>query len=82
MDEYQNLTIIEKSADYATIKQFLLKRLRSTFKGGVSENPRLLYTYYIYNSKGVPIYLLCFAVGNPRGAETALRIADHILKNW
>ena len=31
------------------------------------------------NSKNVPLYLLCFAVGNPKGAPTAVNIAEDIL---
>jgi len=34
------------------------------------------------NSRNNPLYLLCFAVGNPgaRAKEIALRIANHLLK--
>jgi len=42
---------------------------------GVAENPLLLR-----NSKNNPLYLLCFASGNPRGAKTAIKIAQDILK--
>jgi hypothetical protein len=31
------------------------------------------------NSRNVPIYLLCFAAGNPTGAPMAVRIAGHLL---
>ena len=34
------------------------------------------------NSKNVPIFELFFAAGNPIGAPIAVRIADHILRNW
>ncbi len=40
----------------------------------VADNPLLHY-----NSKNVPLYLLCFAAGNPKGAPTAVKIAQHIL---
>jgi hypothetical protein len=30
--------------------------------------------------EGVPIYLLCFAAGNPKGAPTAVKIAKDILE--
>ncbi len=33
------------------------------------------------NVRNNPIYLLCFAAGNPKGAPTALKIADHILSH-
>jgi hypothetical protein len=33
------------------------------------------------NSRNVPLYLLCFAVGNAgKGKDIALRIANHLLK--
>jgi hypothetical protein len=32
------------------------------------------------NSVGSPLYLLCFAVGNPSGRDIALRIASHLLR--
>jgi hypothetical protein len=32
------------------------------------------------NSRGVCMYMLFFACGNPRGKDVALRIANHILK--
>jgi hypothetical protein len=34
-----------------------------------------------YNSKNDPLYLLCFAVGNKKGAPIAIKIAQDILKN-
>lgn len=63
-----------KIADFARIGGFFLKRLRGVF-AEVATNPLVLM-----NSKGVPIYLLCFAAGNPKGASTAVKIATDILK--
>ena len=34
------------------------------------------------NSKETPLFELFFAVSNPTGAEPAMRIANHILKDW
>jgi hypothetical protein len=31
------------------------------------------------NTKNIPIFLLCFAASNPRGAKAAVKIAQHIL---
>jgi three-Cys-motif partner protein len=62
-----------KDADFDSIGQFFATRLKTVFNS-VAENPLPLR-----NSRNVPIYLLCFAVGNPRGAPTAIRIAQHIL---
>jgi three-Cys-motif partner protein len=64
---------LEKTATFEEIKRFFLERLKSTF-AGVAESP-----LFLYNSKNVPIYLLCFASANPKGATTAVRIAQHIL---
>src|SRR5437016_2140181 len=40
----------------------------------VSDKPRVLA-----NSSNIPLYLLCFAAGNPAGAPVALKIANHLL---
>jgi three-Cys-motif partner protein len=63
-----------KAANFGRIGRFFLKRLKTVF-AQVAPNPLILT-----NSKGVPIYLLCFAAGNPKGAPTALKIAKDILK--
>lgn len=55
------------------IGQLFNRRLERLF-AGVAERPRVLR-----NSVNAPLYLLCFAVGNARGASVALRIANHIL---
>jgi three-Cys-motif partner protein len=69
-DEWQST---DKVADFKKIGDYFVRRLRSEF-AGVAENPRPLY-----NSSNNPLYLLCFAAGNPRGAKTAVKIAQHIL---
>lgn len=66
---------IEKAANFKTIKKFLIERLKTIFPC-VAENARELY-----NSKGNPLYLLCFAAGNEKGGKIAMKIANHILKN-
>jgi three-Cys-motif partner protein len=57
-----------------TIGQYFIRRLKTAF-AGVAEEPKVLL-----NSANCPLYLLCFAVGNPKGANIALRIANHLLK--
>jgi three-Cys-motif partner protein len=57
-----------------TIGRYFNNRLRSIF-AGVAHLPGVLR-----NSTNNPLYLLCFAVGNPNGAPIALRIAEHLLK--
>jgi len=63
-----------KEADFNTIGQFFVERLRTVFKA-VADNPLPLR-----NSRNIPLYLLCFAAGNPKGAPTAIKIAQNILR--
>ncbi|HEY0080541.1 MAG TPA: three-Cys-motif partner protein TcmP [Pyrinomonadaceae bacterium] len=66
-------TSLEKVGNLHSIGQYFVKRLKTVF-AGVVENPRPLY-----NSRNIPLYLLCFASGNPKGAPTAIKIAEDIL---
>jgi three-Cys-motif partner protein len=68
-------TSMEKVANFDIIGKYFVERLKTVFAGQVAENPRPLY-----NSRNIPLYLLCFAAGNPKGAPTALSIAQDILK--
>jgi three-Cys-motif partner protein len=63
-----------KEADFEQIGQYFVQRLKTVFTA-VAENPLPLF-----NSKNNPLYLLCFASGNPRGSATAVRIAQDILR--
>ena len=65
---------VEKVADFRAIAEFWMDRLRGVF-AKVAPNPLTLR-----NSCNSPLYLLCFACSNPRGADTAVRIAQHILR--
>lgn len=62
-------------ASTSTIGRYFNQRLASVFAGVASE-PGVLR-----NSRNNPLFLLCFAVGNTRGREIALRIANHLLKD-
>ena len=62
-----------KDADFERIGKFFVKRLKTVF-AGVADNPLPLR-----NSKNIPLFLLCFASANPRGATTAIKIAQNIL---
>ena len=66
--------VIQKTSDFQSIAQYFVERLQTVFKG-VANNPLPLY-----NSKNNPLYLLCFAAGNPKGAPIAVKIAQDILK--
>lgn len=66
--------VVRKEADFVKIGNFFVQRLKTVFTD-VAENPLPLQ-----NSRNVPLYLLCFAAGNPKGAKTAIKIAQSILK--
>jgi three-Cys-motif partner protein len=57
------------------IGRFCNDRLKTVF-AGVAERPAVLR-----NSRSSPLYLLCFAAANEKGAPIALKIAEHILRN-
>jgi three-Cys-motif partner protein len=61
-------------ATMATIGRYFNDRLQDVFAGVIDE-PGVLR-----NSANNPLYLLCFAVGNERGKDIALRIAKHLLR--
>ena len=60
-------------ASIETIGRYFNERLRSVFFA-VANEPKVLR-----NSKGSPLYLLCFGVGNEKGSRIALNIASHLL---
>lgn len=62
-------------ANARAIEEYFLERLNMCFPGGVAPKPAVLR-----NSKNSTLYLLCFAVGNPKGKPIALRMATSILK--
>jgi three-Cys-motif partner protein len=63
-----------KEADFNKIGQYFVNRLKSVFTK-VADNPLPLM-----NSRNNPLYLLCFAAGNPKGAQTGVKIAQDILR--
>lgn len=65
---------IVKIAGMDDILAFFLERLRSVF-AKIVERPMILE-----NSKHTPMYALCFAAGNPRGAPTAVKIASYLTR--
>jgi len=62
-----------KTGTFDSISAFVNGRLSRVF-AGVAESPLALC-----NSKNVPIYLLCFAAANERGAPTAVKIAQDVM---
>jgi three-Cys-motif partner protein len=73
-DVFGEETGYAKRTDFNAIGHFFVSRLETIFTS-VSKNPLPLR-----NSKGVPLFLLCFAVANPKGAKPALKIANHLLR--
>lgn len=73
-DLFGNNSWLEKKADFQVISRYFVDRLKTVFEG-VAENPLLLV-----NSQNSPLYLLCFASANKKGAKTAIKIAHHILR--
>ncbi len=65
---------LKKKANLEQVGRYFLARLKTIF-AGVAEEPLPLY-----NSRGNPLYILCFAAGNPRAARLAVKIAQDILK--
>jgi three-Cys-motif partner protein len=65
--------VIKASMD--VIGQYFIKRLKSVFAGVVDE-PGVLR-----NSRNNPLYLLCFAAANKRGAPIAKKIATSLLRD-
>ncbi len=66
---------MEKVATLDAIGNYFVERLRTIF-------PAVARPRSLYNSTNNPLYLLCFAVGNPKPTAigAALGIANHILK--
>lgn len=62
-----------KVADFTAISNYFVTRLKTIFSG-VADNPLQLM-----NSCNNPLFLLCFAAGNKKGAKTAIKIAQDIL---
>ena len=63
-----------RKADFQLISRFFVDRLKTIFTA-VADEPLPLV-----NSRNVPLYLLCFAAGNPQGAPTAIKIAKDVLR--
>ena len=73
-DMFGNVKESVIKATTETIGRYFVERLESVF-GGVAPNPGVLR-----NSANSPLYLLCFAMGNARGKQIGLRIANHLLR--
>jgi hypothetical protein len=66
---------VRKDASFESLGAYIIKRLQTIFPGVVDE------PYILRNTKNSPLFMLCFAVGNPKpkARDTALTIARDIL---
>lgn len=65
---------LRRIADLEDIARYFNDRLKGIFKG-VPEKPM-----FLRNTRGLQLFLLCFAAGNERGAVPAVKIASHLLE--
>jgi three-Cys-motif partner protein len=65
--------VTNRNATVKTVQSYIEERLKTAF---TAVAPSLV----LKNSKASPMFALCFAAGNERGAPIALRIAKSILK--
>jgi three-Cys-motif partner protein len=71
---FGNTESADRRVNETVVGDFIMERLASCFGNKVAK-------YLILrNSKSSPLYYLCFAASNEKGAKTALRIANYILK--
>ena len=66
---------IVKDTSFDDMGKFFMLRLESIFSKVAPQ------TKALYNTRRNPMYLLCFAAGNPIGAPTAIKIANYLLRN-
>lgn len=71
----QEQRVTKKVATLKSISDYYVTRLKSIFVE-VADRPRALC-----NSRNNPLFHLCFAAGNPKGAKTAVKIAQHVLES-
>ena len=69
---FGTLQTVERDAPAEKIQNFIEARLATCFA-------QVAKGLILKNSRNSPLYLLCFAAANKRGAPTALKIAQYIL---
>jgi three-Cys-motif partner protein len=74
-DLFGDIENVERTATEAAIESFIHDRLETCFGKKVGRG------LILRNSKRSPLYFLCFAASNERGAKAALNIANSILDN-
>lgn len=66
---------VKNERPFEIMSHFVTARLATEFEA-VHDKPLILKT-----ESNTPLFLFCFACGNPNGAKRALPIANHIIKN-
>lgn len=74
-DLFGNESETVEKATMETIGRYFNERLKQVFAGVVDQ------WGILKNKVNIPLYLLCFAVGNERGKATAMRIAEYLLRD-
>lgn len=72
-DLFGDIENVERSATETAIESFIHERLSTCFGKNIGRG------LILRNSKRSPLYFLCFAASNARGAKAALNIANSIL---
>jgi three-Cys-motif partner protein len=72
-DLFGDIENVERTVTEEAIESFIHERLATCFGKNVGRG------LILRNSKRSPLYFLCFAASNDRGAKTALRIANSII---
>ena len=62
-----------REVNFESLGKYIINRLKTVFPAVVDQPLQLC------NSKNNPLYLFCFASGNPKGSKTAVKIAQAIL---
>lgn len=63
-----------RTENWQGIGEFVIERLGQVFEKVAP------HSLVLRNRREFPLYLFCFAASSPKGAPTAVRIADHLLK--
>lgn len=70
---FEDIEVIERTATAENVQRFIEERLKTCFAEVANGT-------VLTNTRNSPLYLLCFAVANKKGAPIAMRIAGSILK--
>jgi three-Cys-motif partner protein len=72
---YQENDELVRCVGVRQVAEYFVERLRTVFPENGVVDP-----LFLFNSKNVPIYMLCFACGNQKGVPIATKIANHLIR--